>query len=48
MAYLVALIGYAAGLLVSAATDLPTGAVIVCALAITGGLGACLGRRPAG
>jgi len=48
VAYLVALLGYAAGLAASAATDLPTGAVIVCALAITGGLGAWLGRRPAG
>ena len=44
-AYLVALIGYAAGLLASAATDLPTGAVIVCALAIAGAAMAWLGHR---
>ena len=44
MAYVVALTGYAAGLAASAATDLPTGAVIVCALAASGGIGAWLGR----
>jgi zinc/manganese transport system permease protein len=44
-AYLVGLIGYAVGLAGSAATDLPTGAMIVCALAITGGAAAWLGRR---
>lgn len=44
-AYLVGLIGYAVGLAASAATDLPSGAMIVCALAITGGLVGWLGRR---
>lgn len=44
-AYLVGLIGYAVGLAVSAATDLPSGAMIVCALAITGGVVGWLGRR---
>lgn len=46
-AYAVAVTGYAAGLAASAATDLPTGAVIVCALAIAGGIGAWLVRPPA-
>lgn len=44
-AYLVGVIGYAAGLATSAASDLPTGAMIVCALAITGGVVAWFGRR---
>lgn len=44
-AYLVGLIGYAVGLAGSAATDLPSGAMIVCALAITGGIVGWLGRR---
>ena len=44
-AYLVGLIGYAVGLAGSAATDLPSGAMIVCALAITGGVVGWLGRR---
>lgn len=44
-AYLVGLFGYAAGLAGSAVTDLPTGAMIVCALAITGGVVGWLGRR---
>jgi zinc/manganese transport system permease protein len=43
-AYLIGVIGYAAGLVVSAATDLPSGATIVCALAITGGVWGWLGR----
>jgi len=43
--YLVGVIGYAAGLAVSAATDLPSGAMIVCALALTGGAVAWFGRR---
>jgi len=41
----VGVIGYAAGLAASAATDLPTGAMIVCALALTGGAAAWFGRR---
>jgi len=44
-AYLVGLTGYAVGLAVSAATDLPSGAMIVCTLAITGGVVGWLGRR---
>ena len=44
-AYAVGLIAYAAGLALSATTDLPSGAMIVCALAITGGVVAWLGRR---
>jgi len=44
-AYLVGLIGYAAGLAVSAATDLPSGAMIVCALAVTGCAVGWLGAR---
>ena len=47
-AYLVGLIGYAVGLAGSAATDLPTGAMIVCALAITGGVVSWQGRRGRG
>jgi len=43
-AYIVGLIGYAVGLAGSAATDLPSGAMIVCALAITGGVVGWLGR----
>ncbi len=43
-AYLIGAVGYAAGLAASAATDLPTGAMIVCALAITGGAVAYAGR----
>jgi len=35
-AYAVGLLGYAAGLLVSVVTDLPSGAMIVCAIAIIG------------
>ena len=44
-AYLVGLVGYAVGLAVSAAIDLPSGATIVCALAIAGGVVGWLGRR---
>jgi len=43
-AYTVGLLGYAAGLAVSAATDLPSGATIVCALAMAGGIVAWLGK----
>jgi zinc/manganese transport system permease protein len=46
-AYLIGVIGYAAGLVASAATDLPSGAMIVCALAITGGFVSWLGSRTA-
>jgi len=45
MAYLVGVVGYGCGLAVSAAADLPTGAVIVCTLALTGAIVARLGRR---
>ena len=44
-AYAVGVIGYVTGLAASAATDLPTGAMIVCALALAGGAVAWLGRR---
>ena len=44
-AYLVGVIGYAVGLGASAVADLPTGAMIVCALALTGGVAAYAGRR---
>jgi len=46
-AYLVGGAGYAGGLGVSAATDLPTGAMIVCALAMIGGAAAFAGRSGA-
>lgn len=45
-AYAVGITGYTAGLVLSAATDLPSGAVIVCALAVTGAWVGWLGRRP--
>jgi zinc/manganese transport system permease protein len=41
-AYLIGLAGYLLGLLASATLDLPTGAAIVCGLAIAGALGAPL------
>lgn len=44
-AYAVGVLGYAGGLAVSAATDLPTGATIVCAMAMTGAAVAYLGPR---
>jgi zinc/manganese transport system permease protein len=44
-AYSVGVLGYGAGLLVSAVADLPSGAMIVCAIAITGAVTAALGRR---
>ena len=46
-AYAIGAVGYAAGLAASAATDLPTGAMVVCALAITGGIVAYAGRGAA-
>jgi zinc/manganese transport system permease protein len=46
-AYSVGILGYAAGLLVSAIADLPSGATIVCAMAVIGALVAAAGRRRA-
>jgi len=43
-AYSIGVIGYAAGLLASAVADLPSGAMIVCALVLTGVVAAALGR----
>jgi zinc/manganese transport system permease protein len=43
-AYVVGALGYAFGLLVSLYTDLPTGAVIVWALAVVGIIASCLER----
>jgi zinc/manganese transport system permease protein len=45
IAYAVGVLGYAAGLAISAATDLPTGATIVCAMAMLGAAVAYLGPR---
>jgi zinc/manganese transport system permease protein len=45
IAYAVAVLGYAAGLAASAAADLPSGPMIVCALAIAGVLTALSMRR---
>ena len=44
-AYAVGVLGYAAGLAASARTDLPTGATVVCAMAIMGAAMAFAGRR---
>jgi zinc/manganese transport system permease protein len=44
-AYLIAALGYAAGLAASLATDLPSGAMIVCAMAAIGALAAWLMPR---
>jgi zinc/manganese transport system permease protein len=44
-AYSVGVLGYAAGLLASLWLDLPSGAMIVCAMAVSGLLVAGLGRR---
>ena len=44
--YGVGLVGYVLGLLVSTALDLPTGAAIVCALAMTGAVVGIARRRP--
>lgn len=46
-AYLVGVLGYGAGLLVSAAADLPSGAMIVCTMVVVGALFAALGRHRA-
>jgi zinc/manganese transport system permease protein len=46
-AYAVGLCGYALGLLASLSLDLPSGAMIVCALALVGIFAASLERRPA-
>ncbi len=46
-AYGVGVLGYAGGLAVSALADLPSGAMIVCAIAIAGLVVAALGRRRA-
>lgn len=46
-AYAVGVIGYGAGLIVSAMADLPSGAMIVCAIVVTGAVFAALGRRRA-
>jgi zinc/manganese transport system permease protein len=43
-AYSIGVIGYGAGLLVSATADLPSGAMIVCAIVLTGIVAAALGR----
>jgi len=44
-AYLIGIVGYAAGLLGSALADLPSGSMIVCAMAATGALAAVVGAR---
>jgi len=44
-AYLIGAIGYALGLIVSAAADLPSGAMIVCTIVLVGALSAALGRK---
>jgi zinc/manganese transport system permease protein len=46
-AYAVGILGYAAGLLISALADLPSGAMIVCAMVVVGALFAALGRHRA-
>jgi zinc/manganese transport system permease protein len=46
-AYAIGVVGYALGLLVSAMADLPSGAMIVCAIVLTGMVAAVLGRRQA-
>jgi len=45
-AYSVGVLGYAAGLLASLWLDLPSGAMIVCAMVAAGVLVAFAGRRP--
>jgi zinc/manganese transport system permease protein len=44
--YSIGILGYAAGLLVSAVADLPSGAMIVCAMVVIGAVVAALGRGP--
>jgi zinc/manganese transport system permease protein len=46
-AYSVGVLGYAAGLIVSAVADLPSGAMIVCSIVVVGAMTAALGRRRA-
>jgi zinc/manganese transport system permease protein len=46
-AYAVSVLGYAAGLIISAVADLPSGAMIVCAIVTVGAIVAALGRRRA-
>lgn len=46
-AYAVGVLGYAAGLLLSVAADLPSGATIVCAIVAAGILAALIWRAPA-
>ena len=46
-AYAVGVLGYAAGLLLSVAADLPSGAMIVCAIVTAGLLAAFIWRAPA-
>jgi len=46
-AYAVGVLGYAVGLVVSAVADLPSGAMIVCAIVAIGAVLAALGRRRA-
>ena len=47
-AYLIGALGYALGLALSVATDLPSGAMIVCTMTVLGGVVFALGRRPLG
>ena len=47
-AYLIGALGYALGLALSLATDLPSGAMIVCTMIFLGGVVFALGRRPPG
>jgi zinc/manganese transport system permease protein len=44
-AYVIGIVGYAAGLAVSALADLPSGPMVVCAMALTGALAAFSTRR---
>ena len=46
-AYTIGVVGYAAGLLLSVAADLPSGAMIVCAIVVAGILAASIWRREA-
>lgn len=46
-AYAIGLTGYASGLLLSLSLDLPSGAMIVCAMVLVGMFAASLERRPA-
>jgi zinc/manganese transport system permease protein len=43
--YAIGVLGYATGLAVSAAADLPSGATVVCAMVLVGILAAAFGRR---